>query len=178
MVPKCCPCSSQEMPGGFQVVLFWDKLHTFLAEYNCAKISPEEGFVGCPHCANSHFTNNNWHKIQLIFLASCQRMLYFGHNVIFLSLLPGFSSKSSRLFTRISNYIATFLNPFEGLGSEFSKFLSFQAIPSGCHGSLQIVTYIVCKASSNNSITIVMQLKLNFCKILAFRQFDTSLNPP
>lgn len=61
MVPKCCPCSSQEMPGGFQVVLFWDKLHTFSVEYNFAKISPEEGFVGCPH-----LTNNNWHKIQFI----------------------------------------------------------------------------------------------------------------
>ena len=66
MVLKCCPCGSQEMPGGFQVVLFWDKLHTFLAEYNFAKISPEECFVGCPHCANSHFTNNNWNKIQFI----------------------------------------------------------------------------------------------------------------
>ena len=68
MVQKCYPCSSQEMPGGFQVVLFWDKLHTFLAEYDFTKISPEECFVGCPHAANSHFTNNNWHKIQLIFL--------------------------------------------------------------------------------------------------------------
>ena len=68
MVQKCYPCSSQEMPGGFQVVLFWDKLHTFLAEYDFTKISPEECFVGCPHAANSHFTNNNWHKIQFISL--------------------------------------------------------------------------------------------------------------
>ena len=54
------------MPGGFQVVLFWDKLHTFLAEYDFTKISPEECFVGCPHAANSHFTNNNWNKVQFI----------------------------------------------------------------------------------------------------------------
>ena len=70
-------------------------------------------------------------KSNLFLLAPCQRMFLVWtqcHISFQNSLLPGFSSKSSRLLRKISNYSATFVNPFEGLGSEFSKFLSFQAI--------------------------------------------------